>query len=442
MFPFYYICGKQTIKTMATGFYLKNKNGKSSVIFAIVRYNGERYKRSVGISTEVRYWNADSQTCREIKDYPRASSVNIRLRKVKQACDAVCDEMTAQFQILNSDEFWKRVDLLLTGTRSNKMLFLEYAKTYAERREKTDNHNTAKQYLTTYNKLVEFEKQYREHLRFEDINLRFYNKLKQFMRNQGYADSYFAMLAKCIKVIYRDARDVDGLHDLHETEKRGFSTTQTSPKTIYLSLEELEQIYKVKITRELIIKHFPELANLPPHKMELKIATLNTVRNKFLIGAYTALRVSDYNRMTDINVDGNFIKITTRKTGAAVVIPIHPTLRKIIDSGFNLATPISEQKINQHIKEIARCAGITKLTEGVKIVNGRSSSGYWKKCDMITTHTARRSGATNMYKAGIPTLSIMYITGHKTERAFLKYIKITQEENAELMAKNTYFSTP
>ena len=92
-----------------------------------------------------------------------------------------------------------------------------------------------------------------------------------------------------------------------------------------------------------------------------------------------------------------------------------------------------------HIKEIARYAGITQKVEGSKIVNGRVEVGYWEKCDLVTTHTARRSAATNMYKAGIPSLSIMFITGHKTEKAFLKYIKISQEENAELMAKNPYF---
>ena len=41
-----------------------------------------------------------------------------------------------------------------------------------------------------------------------------------------------------------------------------------------------------------------------------------------------------------------------------------------------------------------------------------------------------------MYIAGIPTLSIMKITGHKTEKAFLKYIKISEEENAEILTKH------
>ncbi|MFQ8804876.1 MAG: hypothetical protein ACLR8Y_06890 [Alistipes indistinctus] len=59
---------------------------------------------------------------------------------------------------------------------------------------------------------------------------------------------------------------------------------------------------------------------------------------------------------------------------------------------------------------------------------------------MVKTHTARRSGATNMYLAGIPTIAIMKITGHKTEKEFMKYIKITEEESAMELMNHPYFS--
>jgi hypothetical protein len=36
-----------------------------------------------------------------------------------------------------------------------------------------------------------------------------------------------------------------------------------------------------------------------------------------------------------------------------------------------------------------------------------------------------------MFKAGIPSISIMKITGHKTETQFMKYIKVSKEENAD-----------
>jgi len=58
------------------------------------------------------------------------------------------------------------------------------------------------------------------------------------------------------------------------------------------------------------------------------------------------------------------------------------------------------------------------------------------KWELVTSHTARRSFATNLYKSGFPSISIMGITGHRTEKAFLKYIKVTPEEHAMLLQKH------
>nr|WP_163718783.1 tyrosine-type recombinase/integrase [Mangrovibacterium lignilyticum] len=122
-----------------------------------------------------------------------------------------------------------------------------------------------------------------------------------------------------------------------------------------------------------------------------------------------------------------------------VVIPIHPIVGEILNSGFEITTPISDQKLNKQIKQVCRCVGINDLvsvsrTEGNELVERNQ-----QKWELISTHTARRSGATNMYLAGIPSISIMKITGHKTEKSFLKYIKISQEENAKLLSGHKFF---
>ncbi len=64
---------------------------------------------------------------------------------------------------------------------------------------------------------------------------------------------------------------------------------------------------------------------------------------------------------------------------------------------------------------------------------------FYKKYELLTVHTARRSFATNAYLEDVPILSIMKITGHKTEKAFLKYIKISQEDNANKLINHKFF---
>ena len=49
-----------------------------------------------------------------------------------------------------------------------------------------------------------------------------------------------------------------------------------------------------------------------------------------------------------------------------------------------------------------------------------------------TTHTARRSGITNMYLTHKYTiLQMMHVSGHKTQKTFMDYIKLSSDEIAD-----------
>lgn len=427
---------------MPVSFILKAPKEERSAIYIRVSVRGALYRRSTELIIETKFWNAKTQLPREVRGFTATRAITARLKAMREVAENLELEVKTAPTLPTADEFWKRFFLRLDGVAKVKMPFVEYMKMYAERRLAANGVNTAKQYKTAAKHLTAYETEKRCTLQFADINLRFYERFRDFMLGRGYSLNLLGTIVKSIKVAYRDARDVDGLHDLHETEKRGFSSANYAAKTIYLSLDELQRIADLEITPELIAEHFPESVreNVSAEaNLAKKAAALEVVRNKFLLGAYTALRVSDFNHLRDVHIDGEYFRITTQKTGAQVVIPIHPIIRRIIASGFDISTPVSDQKINQHIKEVARMAGITQLVEGTKYIQHRAVVGFFPKCDLITTHTARRSAATNMYKAGIPSISIMRITGHTTEKSFMKYIKITAEENAELMAKNAFF---
>ena len=69
---------------------------------------------------------------------------------------------------------------------------------------------------------------------------------------------------------------------------------------------------------------------------------------------------------------------------------------------------------------------------------GKATTLIYKKYQLVGMHTGRRSFATNMYKRRFPTIAIMRLTGHTTEANFLKYIKVTPEENAAMMAEEFF----
>jgi len=95
----------------------------------------------------------------------------------------------------------------------------------------------------------------------------------------------------------------------------------------------------------------------------------------------------------------------------------------------------SNQKCNQYLKEIMQIAEIDSQFQKTITKGGVTRTINYKKWEIVGTHTARRSFATNLYNAGVPSLTIMQITGHKTESAFLKYIKVTPKEHALKLAK-------
>lgn len=439
---FIYLCGNQTYLTMAR-FYLKNPSANKSAIFIFVSIKGTQYRKSTGISIEPRFWNKEKEVVRDVKDFPTATKVNKRLREIKAMVEAISAEVQATPTLPDQDQFWNKVFSQLDGVLPRqKIYFTDYMQEFIERRRMTVAANTTKQYITALNRLKDFEKYSHKRLGFIDINLAFYERLKRWHLGNGFNLNSLAAIVKSIKVVYRDAREVDELHDLHETEKRGFTSSNYVASTIYLSTEELQRIAEVEITEETLLSTFPELVtgdNSQRPNARRKAEALRASRNKFLLGAYTALRVSDFNHLRDVHISGDYFRIKTQKTGAVVVIPIHPVIRKMLNEGFDISQPIADQKLNKHIKYVARLAGITQLVEGTKLIGHRAVVGWYPKCDLITTHTARRSAATNMYKAGIPSISIMRITGHTTERSFMKYIKISAEENAEMMAKNAFF---
>ncbi len=97
------------------------------------------------------------------------------------------------------------------------------------------------------------------------------------------------------------------------------------------------------------------------------------------------------------------------------------------------------KKMNNSLKLLGKLAGIDNLIEVSRTKGGRLQRDFKPKYELITTHTARRSACTNMYLANIPTRVIMSFSGHKTEKSFLKYIKVRQFEDAVRMKEHSYF---
>lgn len=145
--------------------------------------------------------------------------------------------------------------------------------------------------------------------------------------------------------------------------------------------------------------------------------------------------------MDHFNWETNTISIDTYKTHNRVIIPIGKRVKEILVKYNNRPPkPQSNQSTNRLLKKLCEKAGITELITYTETVGGKRKEQTVRKCDKVTTHTARRSFATNAFLSNMsPPLSIMAMTGHKTESSFMKYIRISKEENAQLLQTHEFF---
>lgn len=172
--------------------------------------------------------------------------------------------------------------------------------------------------------------------------------------------------------------------------------------------------------------------------LKLNSDSKRRVRDFFLLMCWTGTRYSDLSKLNKKNIidlgNGKAFSYKQKKTKAKVTIPIIPEIEKIMEPyGYELGKTLTNQVFNRELHEILKEGEFNEPVTITRTTGGQEVSETYEKWMVVSAHTGRRSYATNMYKRKFPTLMIMRITGHTTEKSFLKYIKITEEENAELM---------
>ncbi len=189
--------------------------------------------------------------------------------------------------------------------------------------------------------------------------------------------------------------------------------------SVYITMQEIERIYNMKIrTKE-----------------------RDVVRDRLVCNCLTGMRIGDFNALSSENVINDVIFRKTQKTGETIEVPVHPIVRKILNKYNGEFPPYykSLQNYNKIIKSICKQAGLTDKVRWERTVGKRVVRKTFKRYELISSHTARRSFATNTYLAGILPARIMLITGHKSETSFFRYIRINKKENARVLAEHPFF---
>jgi integrase len=399
-------------KSQSTGKYLVQVN---------FNYNAGRFRKSIGISLDNKnQWN------------PKIMRVNFNHNNMDEF-NRLMDThessiMSTYYNCINNGIVLNDKILLeaLDPDRSSRMIKRTTLEEFIRImiKERRDSRAYGVQILHQYNSflklILEVSEASKQVITFDMIDDDLLTDFKTFLikskqHSVNTVSKHFRVFNTVLNAARRKGIEV-------KDDYKHFKTREVLSDKIYLSLDEINAL----------------------NGHQYRLPSLRNAVDLFIICCYTGLRRGDIDKISMDNIrkhrgiDMLFLKQS--KTGDDVVIPLHKVVLQIIERNNGLPRSISGQKLNQFIQEAGRQARIDTPIVHYYDKGGIKYSETMPKWKLITSHTARRSFATNMHIMGVDTKLIMNITGHKTESNLLKYIRIKNEDSAVLLAKSSFFN--
>jgi integrase len=411
-------------------FYLKEpyKNGLCAV-YLVLEKNKKRLKFVTALSLAPQYWDSDTQRAKtkgvKIKDFDY-----VEFNKALQ--DMETDVQRFIIKTWNDVkrfptvlELKTELDRLSDRNQAKPVTLFDFLETLIlERKNDIKGNNRSQQFNTLLIHLKAFCQHHRKTtLDFSDINHNFLNDFKAFAYNVKLLNpNTLNKYVNIIKTVVREAQN----RELHQSNAYQFLTTNKVPThEIYLNESELEKMYRL------------DLSDRKGHE---------AVRDLFIIGCFTGgQRFSDWSKLKAENIfienDKQFFRYVSKKTETEAVLPLNHTYVQEILKKYNNILPIfdNNQVANRYLKDIGKLAQIDTPTNKITYPKGIKTESIEPKYKLITTHTARRSLATNMKNRKFSLYEIRLLTGHASEKQLEEYLKTSSLENAVTVANTDFF---
>lgn len=403
-----------------------SKSKTKTQLFARISINGQPFlKYFLPLHLEPKHWNQKEQQVRrtligfsttnhllrnwlaDIEDAYRGYVANNSTQPDKQTLKELIDlRIKPESVVSNSDDS-----------------FIGYFETFIEQSKnglrlnakgKPVASNTIKAYNGTIAQLKSYQKTIKRPIDFDAIDLDFYYDFVEYLsKKKLQSTNSIGKHIKHIKAVLNDATE-RGINKNMAYKSKLFKVISEKTENIYLNHEEIAALANVDLSNK---------------------KSYERVRDLFVVGCYTGLRFSDLSKLSAENIVDGMIEIVQQKTSEPVAIPVHPQVQNILDKyNGELPKAISNQKTNEYLKEIGEDVPELQKRQSKTITKaGTGVTVNLKKYKLIASHTARRSFATNFYKDGVPAITLMAITGHRTEKAFLNYIKMSPREHARML---------
>jgi integrase len=398
--------------------YRSTKDKANLHLRLLYSYNGKNFVYGANTKFEVSnlYWSKYHKMKRpkDIDIINMQTEVNNELNKIE-------NHILNSFKSFDAEAISKEwleteIDFYYNPPQKAEALpteLLKYIDVYIDYKRNDLTKSTLTKFNGIKQLLIRYQTEKKKTVLITDVNTNFKKEFENYCLVNNYAPNTIARAIRFIKTFCKHAQ-ANGLETNYQLDS--IKTKNVKVESIYLTFDELEQIEKTTFTE-----------------------SLNNAKDWLIISCYTGQRVSDFMRFTKdmIRYEKNkkdgilkpLIEFTQKKTGKIMTVPLHKKVVEILEKrNGEFPYSISDQKYNEHIKEVCRVAGLNQIVNGSKSIETeigskiyRKQTGTFEKWELVTSHIGRRSFASNYY-GEIATTYLIYITGHSTEVMFLNYI--------------------
>lgn len=371
-------------------------------------YTGERIPQY--------YWDADRQRVNTTRYRQSAHDFNAWLNRIE---DEVLTEIRSRYRF--GSEPPTRESILALFTRIVKgasekqtggKAILAHMKAYTEENKPDWTEGFYKIVLSNLEHIVAFEQRRKKPLTAGEDYVEVWREFKDYLTTENLKSS---TANKHLKIFRRLVRALVKAEILPPVDFDGFKRFEEE-EAFHIALRESE------------IKKIAALKLTEPH--------LERSRDLQLLQIWTGQRVGDLPQVVKQLKDSNgSLTVLQGKGNKRVTIPVFPALKKhiqLIRKKYPDGLPlVSEQKFNEHIKSIAELAGLTQTHTYKEIRGGEPVTVSKSRYQLVSTHTNRRTFCTLCVARGISDKSIMAITGHKSHKVFLGYVRVDDNSVSE-----------
>ena len=378
-------------------------NLTKTTIRLVASHKGKQYKKATGLTIEPALWNNNAKSlpakCKDRRVWDKLRLIHLRAEEKE-------GEAKSESDVLRIMEYAISGEMPTSSSSTKKLSFWEYFDEWANR-----DSTQIRQKKLCYNNIAKFMG---KDFDWNDVDSAFHFRLVQKMQDANFGINYQWKTVSQLKTVMNEGRKLKYHSNL---DFQDFKTKREDPDTVYLTKDEVEKLWLYE----------------PKYELERK------ARDLFLLGVYSCARFSDYSRLSMDMIHDGVIRFTQVKTSASVMVPASPRLISILERNGGRAPSLAQQHLNEWIKRVCKAVGIKEKVEVTSSNGIRHKTEIKSKYDLVSSHTARRTGVTLLYMTGIPLQQVMLISGHKDEDSIRHYLRLTKEENVVLLKDNPFF---